>query len=336
MPQFLNALEIEIMHRAKDFSLKQINTVYFGGGTPSLLPKRTMSHIMNLIRKQFSVCEAAEITVEVNPESLEEAFLTECVAAGVNRISLGVQTHEDKILKQIGRTHCFQNVMRAFDLIESYGIQNVNIDAILGLPTQTMESMLQTLCYVCNKEVVKHISLYALTIDEGTVFYSNKISTDADFQADLYESCVTYLERYGFYRYEISNFSKKNFESKHNQKYWTGEEYLGLGVAAHSLIGNIRSENTCDVAAYIVNPLTQKTHTLTQREQIEETIMLGLRTSKGLDLQALKEKGCDILSSKSKEINELKQIGLIMHNNNHLFLANHAYYLLNSIIVKLI
>jgi len=338
IPQFLNALEAEIANSAKKNTRKsKIYCIYFGGGTPSALPNGAITRIINDIKNNFEICENAEITVEANPDSVTQNFINECVANDVNRISLGIQSHCDNILKQIGRLHSFHDVKKAIDLVNKSGINNISVDAILGLPNQTKQSVLDTLNLLTAFKNVKHISLYALTIEKGTQLFKDNTQIDQDFQAELYKLCVTYLEQKGFLRYEVSNFAKAGFESRHNQKYWTGENYFGFGAGAHSLINGIRYENAKDLSDYTKNPLSQKSHTLTKNEQIEEFIMLGLRTSNGIDTQKLKEKlDYDILTIKYKQLNELEKGGFLAITNGNITLKSHVYYLLDAIVFKII
>ena len=341
VPEFLNALMTEIRERAKASMVGgkkvKVDTIYFGGGTPSILYGEDIKDILGCVKENFDVLQRAEITVEVNPDSLDSDFLDGCVSGGVNRISLGVQSHCDNMLKKIGRPHKFSDVEKAIELVESFGITNISVDAILGLPNQNKKSLLDTLEKLIAFKAVKHVSLYALTVEKGTQFFKERKAVDLDFQADLYEAAVEFLKQKNFLRYEISNFSKRGFESKHNSKYWTGENYFGFGAGAHSLIDGVRSENPKDIMGYINNPLIQKTHALTKEEKLEEAVMLALRTTKGISISELKQnQDYDILVEKQAELKQLQKGGLIIIDSDNIRLTDKTFYLLNSIVLKLI
>jgi len=342
IPVFLIALEKEIdCRRGIDFSKNKppIDTIYIGGGTPSILPKIALNRIFAKIQDNFTVQENSEITIEVNPESLTEEFLTACVNNGVNRLSIGLQSHDDKILRYIGRKHTQADFERAIELIQTSGITNVSVDLILGLPNQTKQSLLESIEIAAKNPIVKHLSLYALTLEENTELYKLEFAPDPDIQATMYEDAVEVLKAKRFVRYEVSNFALKGFGSKHNQKYWIGEEYLGFGAAAHSFLPkeNVRIENNPNIAQYNLGKFEDKREAVPNADRIKEIIMLQLRTASGLNLKKLKnDTGWDLEVQKAVEINDLKVLKLLVQKKDILYLSPHAYYLLDSILMKLL
>ena len=339
--EFLNALEVEVKARAEVVRLDnkkiKVSTIYFGGGTPSLLKGGYVARIVGMLYDNFDVDINCEITLEANPDTVSKEFIEEVVAAGVNRISLGVQSHCNKILKAINRPHKFSDVKKAINLIDKCGIRHVSVDAMVGLPNQDKRSILGTLRHLVSFKNVKHISVYALTVEVGTSLYKSDFAVKSDDLADFYDLCVKYLADCGFDRYEVSNFALTGFESRHNQKYWTSKNYFGFGAGAHSLVDGVRLQNPSDLNAYIKNPLSQISHTLSKEEMLEEAIILGLRTVKGLDLNRLKQEFCyDLLKEKTTQISELVKLGLVEVCDNTLRLADKAFYIMDSIVLKLI
>lgn len=257
------------------------DTIYIGGGTPSTIDGKDIAEIVDTAKKQFSFTDG-EITVEVNPSSCSKDFIEQIACSGVNRISLGVQSINDGERKILGRKSDSDEILSAINLIKSFSIDNISLDVMLGIPNQTKDSLKKTLDF-CIDSGVKHISAYILKIEENTFFYKNKqryIFPDDETTAQLYEFCCRYLEKNGFFQYEISNFSLPGFESKHNLKYWNCEEYLGFGPSAHSFFNCKRFFHTSDMDNYIENPIV----TVDDGDggSFEEYTMLKLRLAKGL------------------------------------------------------
>ncbi|MBR2526400.1 radical SAM family heme chaperone HemW [bacterium] len=256
-----------------------LNTLYFGGGTPSVLPIEHVNKILN----KFILNKDAEITFEINPESSNYNYLKELKNIGINRISIGIQTFNDNILKDIGRKHTSIQALDAVENAKIAGFQNISTDLIYGLPNQTMDIFENDLMILKNLNV-QHISLYGLKIEENTVFGKKNPTNlpDDDMQADMYEKACKVLEN--FYHYEISNFAiNENFVSNHNINYWKNKEYYGFGCSAHGYENGIRYANTFDINKYIENPLLRDFgHTETEQEKLQEEIFLGLRLSEGI------------------------------------------------------
>ena len=282
---YINALISEISHRYKNESL---DTLYFGGGTPSLVPAELLKRVIQL----FNFTPNAEITIEVNPDSVNEKYFEELKGIGFNRVSIGSQTFDDNTLKLIGRRHNAEQIVKASEDAKSAGFENVSLDLIYGLPTQTLDGLEKDLEKFLDLDI-KHISTYGLKIEEGSYFGKKPPSDlpDDDMQADMYILVNDLLEKNGFLRYEVSNFAKSGYESRHNLNYWNNSNYYGFGVAAHGYEGDIRYFNTESVEDYIKNPLVHKEkRELTLKEKLEEEIFLGFRKRKGIDIELVNKK----------------------------------------------
>ncbi len=289
MPTYQHALLHHIKEYAPQLDGYLIDTVYFGGGTPSYYGSDRLISIFNALKKYGHVLIEAEVTVEVNPESITKADLIRLQRAGFNRLSIGVQTTDDALLKSLGRKHTFADAEQAVLNAREAGFKNISIDLIYGLPSQTRESWADTLNRAAALKT-EHISCYGLKIDEGSQLYIYKDSPympDDDAQADMYLYAIETLSRFGFKQYEISNFARRGYESKHNMKYWMDEEYLGFGAAAYSYIGGKRFNYIPDLEKYSENVLAGKnivdlSEEITNFERASEYLMLRLRTTHGI------------------------------------------------------
>ena len=270
------------------YNSEPLKTLYFGGGTPSLLSLKDVEGII----KPFNISENSEVTFEINPDDTDLEYLKGLKSLGVNRLSFGVQTFNDEILKYIGRRHDSKTALNALDNAKSAGFENISIDLIYGLPFQTEEILKQDLETI-KKLDLKHISTYGLKIEQPSYFYKNPPESlpDDDLQADMYLSVNEFLENIGFKRYEISNFAKIGYESRHNLNYWNNSEYYGFGVAAHGYQNGVRYANSSDIQEYIKNPLEHSSENiLTEKEKLEEEIFLGFRREKGINIEEINKK----------------------------------------------
>jgi len=323
-----------------------VQSVYVGGGTPSYLHSGLMLKIFKALKENFKFLRNAEITIEANPNSLTVEKLEEYKACGVNRLSIGAQTCNNHILKDIDRLHNFDDFKLALELAQGNGFENISVDMLLGLPKQKKSDVMKMLKYLVAHEV-KHISAYSLILERGTPMF-NKVSSgkvslpSEDKTVDMYNAVYKYLAKKGFKRYEVSNFAIPDYECIHNTVYWTMAEYIGLGVAAHSYFGGDRFANTNNLDDYITkldskkSPVVDK-ETLTIEEQREETIMLSLRTSKGINIEAFNQKfHCNLLEDKKEEVLFLLTNRFIIIERGFLRLAENAFYVLNSVVQKLI
>ena len=268
----------------------KVDTIYFGGGTPSFLGADALSTILMTIRRSFDVDNNAEITFEANPDSVSDQLLRRLKAEGFNRVSLGVQSDDDEMLEKLNRPHNYAQAVAAYQKIRKAGFRNVSVDLIYGLPGQTVRTWLETLEHVLEM-MPEHISLYGLEVHEGTPMAEYEkmgLIPDEDKFADMYLSAVKFLENRGFRQYEISNFARKGLVSRHNMKYWTGGEYLGFGPSAASDFAGSRFKLVSDLRAYIngikVNgEVMEEMEQIPLRERANEYIMTRLRTTTGIN-----------------------------------------------------
>ncbi|MCL2234273.1 MAG: radical SAM family heme chaperone HemW [Firmicutes bacterium] len=333
---YVNAMlkEIELEHGV--FCGTELDTIYFGGGTPSCLPKGAISKILKAVRGHYKVDENCEITLEVNPESCSDELVFECEKANINRISIGLQSDDDKLLKKIERGHSYRDFEGALNKFLKSSITNISVDLMSGLPGQTKKEFKETVEKISSLPI-KHISIYGLTVDEGTPFHEKNIQTNQDEQADFYDITVDLLEKKGFSRYEVSNFAQKGYHSRHNSKYWNDSNYLALGIYASSFFDGIRKKCTSSMENYLNNVFLYEKNLLTKSDRIFENVMLGLRVSNGIDLKKMKNDfDYDLIKAKKTNIETLISKGLLVHEGGFLRCSKGAFYLLNSIILELI
>ncbi len=282
----------EMKLRAPELRNKRFDTVYFGGGTPSVIDPMSIVGCMNLVRSDYNLADDAEVTIEVNPGTVTAEKISLYKKAGINRFSVGLQSANDRILSDLGRIHTAKDFEVACDLI---GDANLNADVMIGLKDQTLKDI-DDAVMLASKCGAKHISLYALTPEDGTPIYTDYLNgelPDADEVADQYDHARALLKELGYLRYEVSNFAKKGFQSGHNLNYWRRGEYIGFGVAASSFIGGRRFTNTADLDDYIKCIMTNY-YPVVDDGMVEgddakfEMVMLALRTSEGLSLAKYK------------------------------------------------
>ncbi|MGN0963740.1 MAG: radical SAM family heme chaperone HemW [Dysosmobacter sp.] len=290
MDAYVKAVTAHLLETAPRAERHWVDTIYFGGGTPSYLGAKRLREILSVILKKYDVDKHAEITLEANPDSAQDwRELRTLRKAGFNRVSLGMQSADDGELAEIGRVHTAAQVRTAVDAVRKAKIENLSLDLIYGLPHQTMER------WQANLEAAvalapQHLSCYGLKVEKGTPLHAQRDSAGLpgdDAQADMYLSTVETLRHYGFFQYEISNFARPGFESRHNLKYWTLQEYAGFGPGAHSDFGGVRYAYERDLDTYIRGVL-EGTPMLSENERIPpldrdtEYLMLGLRTVRGI------------------------------------------------------
>lgn len=337
---YCNALIKEIKKWSEKLKGKTIDTVYFGGGTPSVIGYELINQILNEARTNFNINKDAEITIEVNPDSANEIFLREIFKNGFNRISFGVQSFIDSELMAIGRIHNANTAIVAINTAKKVGFNNISIDLMFNLPNQSINDFEKNIKKAIELEP-KHISAYALKLEKGTVLYKNKNSlnlADEDTEFLMYNILVEKLKNAGYFQYEISNFSKPNFESKHNLKYWSGQDYLGLGVSAHSLIDNKRFFNKRDINGYIEGKNIKKTEAiLTKEEKLKEYILLGLRKSNGISFKELSQYSNEEFVKKIKKKAEyFCNLGYLILKEDGFYFNTKGFWVSNTIIYELI
>ena len=333
MAAYKDALLSEIYARGGG---KAVDSVYFGGGTPSVLERGFLAEILYAVGQSFELSSDCEISVECNPDSADGEFFEECASAGVNRASIGLQSSRDRLLKAVSRPHTFAQFIESVKAARSVGITNLNADLMLNLPGQTVHDVNDSLMRLIDFGI-PHVSAYGLSVEKGTPLYESGYLPDEDRGADMYESAADILRAHGYERYEVSNFAANGKECRHNLKYWRRAPYVGLGLAAHSFDGRARSENTSDRSEYLKGNRTASRVVLSREDEIEETIMLALRTSNGLEHELLRRNcGYDLLKEKAGEIARLSRLGLVEVDSERLKLTDKAYYIMNSVIVSLI
>ena len=317
---------------------ESVETIYFGGGTPSLLAPAQLEKILNSIYKKFRVKAEIELTMEMNPATVTPETLKSYKFLGVNRASFGAQTFDDLELKRLGRKHTASDVRETIELLRSAGFVNVSFDLIAGLPRQTLEDWERNLDEAL-KLKPEHLSLYLLEIHEGTplaeqIRSRRQPSPDEDLAGEMYELMIRKTAEKGYGQYEISNFSLPNYESKHNSKYWRCEPVLGFGVSAHSFDGKFRYANERDTAKY-VNIIESNNSAEVFREETDlasEFIFLGLRLSKGIDLIEYEKRfGVKIEEKYAKDLRRFEELELIEYAEDHLRLTSKGKVYSNEV-----
>ena len=291
MDRYVSVLRRHLEETAQRCTTTPVDTVYFGGGTPSYLGDARLKALLKTIFKHYNLSQGAEITLEGNPDSMGDWRKVRALRrAGINRVSLGVQSADDGELRAIGRVHTFAQVEQAVAAIRRAKIKNLSLDLIYGLPGQSLESWKATLERAAALEP-EHLSCYGLKVEEGTPLWERQGTMDLpddDLQADMYLWAVDYLAQRGYEQYEISNFAKPGFASRHNLKYWTLQPYAGFGPGAHSDFGDVRYAFVRDLAAYCRGveeggDILSESERIPPRERDLEYLMLGLRTARGIE-----------------------------------------------------
>ena len=294
---YVEAIIVEARLRRDELQGAAVKTLYLGGGTPSQLPLPLLERLVNGLRETIDLTGVEEFTVEANPDDVMPEWCVTVAALGVNRVSMGVQSFEDRILRAIARRHTAQQAVAAVTNLRSAGIDNISIDLIYGLPGQTLNSWTESV----NKAIAlhpQHLSAYGLTYEEGTRLWHQRergeITEVPEEQClEMYRILVDRLQAAGYEHYEISNFALPGYNSRHNSSYWDETPYLGLGTAAHSYDGKVRRYNPHDLKGYIEKIMAGKSsyelEELALWERYDERVMLGLRTSRGVDVQRLKK-----------------------------------------------
>lgn len=343
-----NLLE-EIKNKGKQYGDYEITTIFIGGGTPSVLKAGQIADILEEVHRSFFVQKDAEMTIEANPGTLSFEKLSIYKTAGINRISVGLQSADNEELKELGRIHTYETFLESYDMIRKAGFGNVNIDLMSALPGQTVESYEKTLKRVLNLKP-EHISAYSLIIEEGTLFYEKyeadellrekglhpKELPSEEEERFMYERTKELLEAHGYERYEISNYAKPGFYCKHNVGYWRRENYLGLGLGSASLIENVRFSNTRDLKEYckgVFSPVDKET--LSKKQQMEEFMFLGLRMTKGIQREEFKKEfHLSVEAVYGAVLNQLGQEGLLHKEGGRIYLTERGLDVSNYVMAQ--
>ncbi len=312
------------------------DTVYFGGGTPSLLAPGDINEIMQAVRESFNLSPSSEITMEANPSSVTSESLSGYYRAGVNRLSFGVQSLNDNELRALGRLHDAKTALNAIDMARNAGFKNISCDLMIGTPYQTTESLLSS-CWQLASIGIPHISCYMLKIEDGTPYDCAEIRNsvaDDDTVCDMYLALCDELRTLGYERYEISNFAKSGLRSRHNMKYWTGEDYLGFGSSAHSFFQGKRFYVPNDLKGYISSKAQPELIEDASPDSFEEYIMLSLRLSDGMSLERVNDLGGNAyaVAEKAKPYADAGFLTLI---DNRITLTDKGALVSNRIIFEL-
>jgi len=356
IPQYVDTLEKEMQLYAKDVWEFEVKTIYFGGGTPSLLPAKSIAYMLESCSKLFNMPSNLEVTLEANPGTVDQSFFTQLKESGVNRLSLGVQSFSDNELKLLGRIHSANEAREAFFMARQAGFENINMDLLYALPRQAVSDWRNNLV-----EAIKlnpdHLSLYPLTLEPGTPL-ANAVASgslpkpDADLAADMYLLALDKLAQEGYSHYEISNWALPGKLCQHNMTYWKNERYLGLGAGAHSYLDGYRWVNVLSPVEYIKHlgnmrtklsqqpyfnaPWVDNIEHIDRDLEIAEAVILSLRLEKGVNLTDFAHRfGVELYSIyQQQQINELVELGLIAKNEHSIRLTTKGKLLGNEVFLR--
>lgn len=351
---YVRRLIEETEYKSQQYKGYEITSVFFGGGTPSILMETQIAEIMEALQQNFSIQKEAEITIECNPGTLVRQKIITYKESGINRISMGLQSANNRELKMLGRIHTYEEFLHNYDLVRKGGIENVNVDLMSALPGQTVSDWERTL-----KEILKlrpeHISAYSLIIEEGTPFYQTyeedeqrreegeepKYLPNEETEREMYRLTGALLEEKGYMQYEISNYAKKGRECQHNIGYWTRKNYLGLGLGSASLVENVRFSNTSDLQEYLAGDFEEREReVLERREQMEEFMFLGLRMIKGVSRGDFKKAfGVEIEAVYGEVIKKMVSQGLLQQQAGRISLTEEGIsvsnYVMSEFLLKI-
>ncbi|KAA8501286.1 oxygen-independent coproporphyrinogen III oxidase [Mediterraneibacter catenae] len=342
---YIDALTEEIRARKNDFNAYRVSTIFLGGGTPSILEGDDSARIFRALQENFDISDDAEITMEVNPGTVTEEKAASWRKSGVNRLSIGLQSADDRELKMLGRIHTYREFLDTWKIVREAGFENVNVDLISATPGQNLRSWSETLRKAADLGP-EHISAYSLIIEEGTPFYErygdgsgedeNKGNhlpplPDEDTEREMYKATEKILAEYGYHRYEISNYSKTGYECRHNLGYWERKEYLGLGLGASSLISECRFHNTADMGKYLRlyenagTDICEDIEHLSVEDQMEEFMFLGLRKTVGISVDDFRKAfGKEIREVYGEQMRKLEEQRLIEYSGNRVRLTERG------------
>lgn len=344
MEVYVSALLAEVDHYAPQLAGKTVSTIFFGGGTPTILPPASLDKILGRVKTQFNLSTDCEITIEANPATIEQDTLAQIRSAGFNRISIGVQSFDADELKILERVHNEEEIHTTLDRARRAGFDNLSVDLMFGLPDQSPEKWKSHLHQALDKKP-DHISAYGLTIEPATSFFKLQergllTLPSEETQLEMFQLTIETLKSAGYHQYEISNYARPGFESRHNLNYWDNGEYLGLGAGASSYLNGERFKNINLPSRYIrevqaKGSAVESTEKLAPLNAMGETIMLGLRRLKGIAIEDF-ENRFQISFKKvyGKVIDPLLNEGLITLNHNHMALSRKGLYLADSVILK--
>ncbi|MDN0043641.1 radical SAM family heme chaperone HemW [Mediterraneibacter glycyrrhizinilyticus] len=342
---YIDALTEEIRARKNDFTAYRVSTIFLGGGTPSILEGDDNARIFRALQENFDISDDAEITMEVNPGTVTEEKAASWRKSGVNRLSIGLQSADDRELKMLGRIHTYREFLDTWKIVREAGFENVNVDLISAIPGQNLRSWSETLRKAADLGP-EHISAYSLIVEEGTPFYErygdgsgededkgNHLPPlpDEDTEREIYKATEKILAEYGYHRYEISNYAKTGYECRHNLGYWERKEYLGLGLGASSLLSECRFHNTADMGKYLRlyenagTDICEDIEHLSVEDQMEEFMFLGLRKTVGISVDDFRKAfGKEIREVYGEQMRKLEEQRLIEYSGNRVRLTERG------------
>ena len=342
---YIDALTEEIRARKNDFNAYRVSTIFLGGGTPSILEGDDSARIFRALQENFDISDDAEITMEVNPGTVTEEKAASWRKSGVNRLSIGLQSADDRELKMLGRIHTYREFLDTWKIVREAGFENVNVDLISAIPGQNLRSWSETLRKAADLGT-EHISAYSLIVEEGTPFYErygdgsgededkgNHLPPlpDEDTEREIYKATEKILAEYGYHRYEISNYAKTGYECRHNLGYWERKEYLGLGLGASSLLSECRFHNTADMGKYLRlyenagTDICEDIEHLSVEDQMEEFMFLGLRKTVGISVDDFRKAfGKEIREVYGEQMRKLEEQRLIEYSGNRVRLTERG------------
>lgn len=343
---YVKALITEIRAAAAEYTTNGIpvseeylvTSIFLGGGTPSVLEGEQIGRILDMCRNCFVFADQVETTIEANPGTVDSHKLKCYLDAGINRISFGCQSADEKELKILGRIHTWQEFLDNYQLAKQVGFHNINVDLMSGLPGQTMERWESSLRKVasCNPQ---HISAYSLIVEEGTPFYEKQLELpDEETERMMYERTWEILKEYGYEQYEISNYAKPGYECRHNIGYWDGTEYLGLGLGSASLMANRRFSNTRDLTEYLQkssrpDEIRELSETLSVQDRMDEFMILGMRMTQGVSENVFFARfGMKMMDIYGPVIEKYKKMGFLSHKNGHVSFTREGISVSNPIL----
>ena len=347
MTAYVDALAKDIAHTAEQLSADNIliDSIYVGGGTPTLLSKKDIEYVIDTVYDSFKIADDVEFTFEANPATIDRAKAKCLFDRGVNRLSIGMQSANDNELEALSRVHSFKDFEKSFKAARKAGFENINVDVMYGIPEQTTESFYKTVAAVTSLEP-EHISMYGLRIEDGTPFAicrDELTLPDEDSEYEMYREGREKLREAGYSQYEISNYAREGKESVHNLKYWKCTEYLGVGVAAHSFYGGFRYSKITDVDRYISyicedenyadTVVSSSLEQVTKSSLEVEFVMLGLRTSAGVNKAEYKARfDCDFDEKYAPRIKEYADAGFIINTQKACMFSPEGMYVSNRIL----
>ena len=339
MEKYTNELCRRIEQERSRLSDRIVDTVYFGGGTPSLLPVEAFSRIFDALRASCKISDDCEITCECNPATADETYFRALRALGVNRLSIGLQSVHDEELRRLGRIHSYADFVKTFSDARLAGVDNISVDLMYALPDQSLARFEESLVRLAELSP-EHISVYGLKIEEETPFWTLRDTLslpDEETELAMYLACTEILARYGYEKYEISNFAKRGRRSLHNLRYWRGEEYLGFGVAAHSYLDGERFGNSRDINAFLLGEnIVEERVCLDESDLRNEYLMLRLRLSEGISEHELSERFGVHFRLLLPETDRLIAHGLLKEENGRIFFTDRGFFVSNAILSELL